>query len=118
MKKFNVNEAREIMEFVTPGPWHADIRVGCVAVYSGPIRNCLVSPEETFIYYRGGKYIDSNWTIDQQHEIDAKFLSFVRTALPLACELIEDQNKEISRLKEENEKLHKFRKNVLKFIET
>ena len=40
----------------TPGPWKADIRTGCVAVYpNNESHNCLSGIEATAIHYQDGR---------------------------------------------------------------
>jgi hypothetical protein len=53
-----------------------DLRVGCVAVYEGPKRNCLSLPLEAFLYYRNGSQDENgDWQIDQKYIDEAKMIA-------------------------------------------
>ena len=77
-------------EAAEKGPWIADARVGCSAVYSGPDRNCLET-NEPFIAYEQGKWVKTNeydgaghWTTDPRHVANHDFIAHARTDLPAA----------------------------------
>jgi len=55
----------------TPGPWKADVRVGCVAVYptstSREQSNCLDGANAWAIHLKQGRYIpESEWGLDTE----------------------------------------------------
>ena len=63
----------------TPGPWNLDIRVGCIAIYSGPKENCLShmhnSPRTMF--YKSGEWDKEKkcWNTDPQDEANARLIA-------------------------------------------
>lgn len=62
----------------TPGPWTADIRIGCLAVYAGEHRNCLSDVEESAIHYQSGRGIrkpDSFRYLSEEQIANAKLIA-------------------------------------------
>ena len=44
-------------------PYICDVRVGCVAVYEEPKRDCLSLPMSSFAFYTYGKQAGSSWDV-------------------------------------------------------
>jgi len=74
----------------TPLNWNLDIRVGCIAIYSGNEENCLSGMQNSprTIFYKTGLWDKKNecWNNDPQDEIMARL---VFTAVTSHYELLE-----------------------------
>lgn len=51
-----------------------DVRVGCVAVYRRPKRNCLEGIGNTAIYYRHGTWDGEAWNVPIEYLNEAKMV--------------------------------------------
>jgi hypothetical protein len=60
----------------TPGPWLLDIRIGCIAIYSGAKENCL-SGINKIAYWSGFSDDDGNW---QTNDIDKANATLIAAA--------------------------------------
>ncbi len=93
----------------TEPPWNYDERVGCVAVYIGPKRNCLDSPRGAFVAYQHGSYREadrgttesSSWTIPTSVCRDYKFIAHAREDVPELVAEVRAQDKRIVELEAE-----------------
>ena len=59
--------------------WNLDIRVGCVAVYTGELENCLSGMEKSSrtMFYRRGKWDEERkvWNVDPQDIAKARLIA-------------------------------------------
>lgn len=76
-----IDEILEAAEKATPGPWNADIRVGCIAVYPGnPLSGCIDNGMRRLAYFSGKELKNPDgtfdrWTVDEQDGYDAILIS-------------------------------------------
>ena len=64
----------------TPGPWIADARVGCVAIYpvstSKEQSHCLDEANTWAIHFKQGKYLPENgWGLDSETVANAQLIA-------------------------------------------
>ncbi len=88
----------ELCQEATPGPWKADIRMGCYAIYpSGEVHNCLSGARDFAIVYQAGRGEESSpgayRRLMPEQETEAHFIAAARDGWPAALE-------EIARLRE------------------
>jgi hypothetical protein len=69
-----IAEGLRVCEAATKGPCRYDERIGCIAVYPGPHRDCLVPPGDC-VFYAGGKRVEGEWTTREQDRNDGKFIA-------------------------------------------
>ena len=82
----------------TPGPWIADLRVGCVAVYAADERaNCMDQVMEK-IFYRAGQWDGKAWRTDETDEAHATFIAAARTDVPQLCDALDAANARVAGL--------------------
>jgi len=56
----------------TPGPWTADIRIGCTAVYQGEIKSgCIQNERKRLAFFNGYKNEKGEWEILEEDKADA-----------------------------------------------
>jgi len=63
----------------TSGPWILDLRVGCMAVYSGKQENCLseMASKSNCLFWKNGTWNDDKqmWETDPQDEANARLIA-------------------------------------------
>lgn len=88
-------EANQRAEKTTPGPWIADVRIGCIAVYQAPKENCLLEAHSWAVHY---KRLESDLE-ERQPVIDtATFIAAARTDVPALAAAVEELAAECERL--------------------
>ena len=75
-----VEAAKEALGKATPGPWLADIRGGCLAVYQESKQDqtpgCHRDDERNIYYSNKGAFFNGlHWTMDEQARIDATLIA-------------------------------------------
>lgn len=98
----NIEEIKAREQAATKGPWINDVRVGCVAVYSGEKANCIDETEDRRLFFAKGKMVldkginFDHWETEPQDIKNAAFISHARTDIPALIA-------EVERLTAENE---------------
>jgi hypothetical protein len=87
---------KERCEKATAGLWQCDRRVGMIAVYAGPFRNCLATNEPVIARWYGYKEDDGSWTTRLEDEHNADFIAHARTDIPHLLATIEALREELA----------------------
>jgi len=84
-----VERLRALLAEATPGPWRLDERIGIVAVYAGPLRNCLAGEE--FVHSANGTWVGDpgHWEMDPQRVATATLIIEAVNALPALLDVVE-----------------------------
>lgn len=70
----------------TKGPWQADIRTGCYAIYAGPRRNCLSGAADDAIVYQDGR--GEEWSGPGTYQLLTDEQQANARLIAAACELL------------------------------
>lgn len=84
-----IERLRVLLAEATPGPWRLDERIGIVAVYAGPLRNCLAGEE--FVHSANGTWVGDpgHWEMDPQRVATATLIIEAVNALPALLDVAE-----------------------------